>query len=301
MTDNPRIDDRSLAVIGFGEAGRILAGGLRASGRFDVCAYDILVHEPARRSALLAAAVERHVTMAESNREAIRGARIIVSAVTAASSTDVAREAAAALAPGQIFADINSVSPGTKRANAKLIEGAGGYYVDVAVMAIPGTDPSSRSRRVAERQAISPVVLAPKGMELRHRRRWYRTALAATKMPQRKDRGDSAGRRMPTWHGTVPRSKSRRLRNVSARQVGMSADLTAARRRAQQCAAQRKCEAVKDRESGLELFAPSPRRGAQDRVPTLSTPAPDRSRGYAISVKFADAVAALDRKAGRPL
>jgi 3-hydroxyisobutyrate dehydrogenase-like beta-hydroxyacid dehydrogenase len=135
MNEQTRIDDRSLAVIGFGEAGRILAGGLRASGHFDVCAYDILIHDPGARGALLAAAVERHVTMAESHAEAIRGARIIVSAVTAASSADVAREAASTLTPGQIFADLNSVSPGTKRSNAKVIESAGGRYVDVAVMA----------------------------------------------------------------------------------------------------------------------------------------------------------------------
>ena len=135
MSDQRPIDERSLAVIGFGEAGRILAGGLHASGRFDVCVYDILVGDPGARGPLIAAAVERHVTMAESHREAIHGARIIVSAVTAAASTDVAREAASNLTPGQIFADLNSVSPGTKRANAKLIEGAGGHYVDVAVMA----------------------------------------------------------------------------------------------------------------------------------------------------------------------
>ena len=135
MNDQRRIDERSLAVIGFGEAGRILAGGLAASGRFDVCAYDILVHDAKARGVLIAAAVEHHVTMAESHREAIRGARIILSAVTATSSSDVAREAASNLAPGQIFADLNSVSPGTKRANAKMIEGAGGHYVDVAVMA----------------------------------------------------------------------------------------------------------------------------------------------------------------------
>ena len=135
MNDQARIDNRSLAVIGFGEAGRILAGGLRASGHFDVCAYDILIRDPAARGAMLAAAVERQVTMAESHGEAIRGARIIVSAVTAASSADVAREAASTLTPGQIFADLNSVSPGTKRSNAKVIESAGGRYVDVAVMA----------------------------------------------------------------------------------------------------------------------------------------------------------------------
>ena len=32
MIDTQRIDDRSVAVIGFGEAGRILAAGLRPPG-----------------------------------------------------------------------------------------------------------------------------------------------------------------------------------------------------------------------------------------------------------------------------
>ena len=135
MSQPTRLDDRRLAVIGFGEAGRILAGGLAASRLFDVSAYDILVQDPAARGAMLAAASERRVTMADTHEAAIAGARIIVSAVTAASSTDVAREAASALAPDQIFADLNSVSPGTKRVNAKLIESARGHYVDVAVMA----------------------------------------------------------------------------------------------------------------------------------------------------------------------
>ncbi len=135
MNETAHLDDRRLAVIGFGEAGRVLAAGLAATGRFDVSAYDILVRDPAGRGPMLAAAAERSVAMKESHRDAIAGARIIVSAVTATSSTDVAREAAASLAAGQIFADINSVSPGTKRANAKLIEDAGGHYVDVAVMA----------------------------------------------------------------------------------------------------------------------------------------------------------------------
>jgi len=135
MSHATSLDDRRLAVVGFGEAGRILAAGLAASGRFDVSAYDILVHDPAARESMLAAAAERRVTFVDSHRAAIAGARIIVSAVTAGASTDVAREAASCLAPGQIFADINSVSPGTKRASAKLIDDAGGRYVDVAVMA----------------------------------------------------------------------------------------------------------------------------------------------------------------------
>ena len=135
MSQPTRLDDRRLAFIGFGEAGRILAGGLASSGQFDVSAYDILVHDPGARDAMRTAAAERGVTMADTHRAAIAGARIVISAVTAASSIDVAREAAATLVPGQIFADLNSVSPGTKQASARLIEAARGHYVDVAVMA----------------------------------------------------------------------------------------------------------------------------------------------------------------------
>src|SRR5512144_2633045 len=135
MDTRQHIDERRLAVIGFGEAGRILAAGWQASGLFDVSAYDILLDDAAARPPMLAAAEQRRVRMAPTHAKAIAGARIIVSAVTAAASTDVAREAAASLVPGQIFADVNSVSPGTKRLNARLIEGAGGVYVDVAVMA----------------------------------------------------------------------------------------------------------------------------------------------------------------------
>jgi len=130
-----RIDERRIAVIGFGEAGRILAAGWAASGRFDVSAWDILMHDTVARDGMLAAAQERNVAMATSHAAAIRGAGIIVSAVTANSATDVARDAAPSLLPGQIFADINSVSPATKKVNAKVIEQADGVYVDVAVMA----------------------------------------------------------------------------------------------------------------------------------------------------------------------
>jgi 3-hydroxyisobutyrate dehydrogenase-like beta-hydroxyacid dehydrogenase len=167
MNQTTRLDDRRVAVIGFGEAGRILAGGLAASRLFDVCAYDILVHDPVARVGMLAAAAERRVTMAESHPAAIAGARIVISAVTAASSTDAAREAALSLTPGQIFADLNSVSPGTKRANAELIEGARGHYVDVAVMApvppyglkVPMLLGGAAARDLAAR-------LAPSGMSL---------------------------------------------------------------------------------------------------------------------------------------
>lgn len=72
---------------------------------------------------------------ADSVREAIKDAGIIVSLVTADQASAAAAGAAIALARGAMFFDMNSVAPETKRAAARLIEAAGGRYLDVAIMA----------------------------------------------------------------------------------------------------------------------------------------------------------------------
>jgi 3-hydroxyisobutyrate dehydrogenase-like beta-hydroxyacid dehydrogenase len=81
-----------------------------------------------------AAMAEAGVTEA-SGPDGFGAADWIVSAVTA----DQSHVAAAAVAPhirqGQIFVDINSVSPDRKRGNAATIEASGGRYLDMAVMA----------------------------------------------------------------------------------------------------------------------------------------------------------------------
>lgn len=125
---------RRIALIGFGEAGSILGQDLAAAG-CEVAAYDILVDEPATRPALVAKAHAARVRLADSNREAVAGAQLIISAVTAASAGEAAAQTANHLEPNQIFLDINSVSPEAKRANAALIEKTGAQYVEAAVMA----------------------------------------------------------------------------------------------------------------------------------------------------------------------
>jgi len=59
---------------------------------------------------------------------------LIVSAVTASQAVPVARACAPAVKRGAWFLDFNSASPGAKRRAADLIDGAGGRYVEGAVM-----------------------------------------------------------------------------------------------------------------------------------------------------------------------
>jgi len=122
-----------IAFIGFGEVGRTCAATLREAGAVVDAAYDILF---ASGGTEIEKEAERlNVKACRENAEAIAGADWVVSAVTASSSLDAAEAAAPHLASGQVFVDLNSVSPGRKRAAAERVAKAGAVYVDMAVMA----------------------------------------------------------------------------------------------------------------------------------------------------------------------
>jgi 3-hydroxyisobutyrate dehydrogenase-like beta-hydroxyacid dehydrogenase len=66
--------------------------------------------------------------------EALAGADVVLSVVTADQALIAAENAAQHIGAGTLFCDMNSVAPGTKRDAAAVIEAAGARYVDVAVM-----------------------------------------------------------------------------------------------------------------------------------------------------------------------
>lgn len=125
---------RHIAIIGFGEAGSILGEDLARTGR-DIVTYDILLDAAESREAMLEKARKVHVRAVDTLQAAIEGADLVISAVTAASAADVAAGAARTLRKGQLFLDINSVSPATKKSNARVVEATGADYVEAAVMA----------------------------------------------------------------------------------------------------------------------------------------------------------------------
>jgi len=125
---------RRFALIGFGEAGSILAEDLASAG-FEVVMYDILLEAPESRQRMLDKAQRVHVRAAATFSDAVAQAQVVISAVTAASSGDVASKAAGVLRAGQVMLDINSVSPAKKQSNASLVEASGADYVESAVMA----------------------------------------------------------------------------------------------------------------------------------------------------------------------
>ena len=123
---------RRIALIGFGEVGQTLAADLARVGAPDIAVWDTAFDQvdslPSR------ALAEHRVRAASGAADAVRGAQLVISAVTAAQDQEAARAAAPGLEPGAFFLDLNSCSPGQKLASAKIVEAAGARYVEAAVM-----------------------------------------------------------------------------------------------------------------------------------------------------------------------
>jgi 3-hydroxyisobutyrate dehydrogenase-like beta-hydroxyacid dehydrogenase len=124
----------SFALIGFGEAGQALATGLKGEGAGRIAAWDILFPDAARGAPLRAAAGRLGVRIAADCPDAVRGADVVISAVTASSNLAAAESALAGLSAAQFYLDVNSVSPGRKREASRVI-GDRARFVDTAVMA----------------------------------------------------------------------------------------------------------------------------------------------------------------------
>jgi 3-hydroxyisobutyrate dehydrogenase-like beta-hydroxyacid dehydrogenase len=121
-----------VCLIGLGEVGKTLAADLLARGYRNLATWDILF--PDVTSQPRRAAAELDVRRGASAQDAVAGAQVVISAVTAAQDVAAATSVAAHLDPGAFFLDLNSVSPGVKQHAADLITAAGARYVEAAIM-----------------------------------------------------------------------------------------------------------------------------------------------------------------------
>ena len=131
MKTNPK--QWRVGLVGYGEVGRILAEDLRAQG-IAVSAYDLKLDHADTAAPLQTHAAQHGVTLLGSSAELAAGADLIISSVTASQTVPVAQACTGSVQPGSFFLDFNSASPGAKQRAASLIDGAGGRYVEGAVM-----------------------------------------------------------------------------------------------------------------------------------------------------------------------
>ena len=115
-----------IGFVGFGEAAYHIAKGLGQP----VAAFDINTNDKIRRRAQ-----DTETRLVDSNRELAESCDILMSAVTANQAANAAEQNAPYLTAQHIYADLNSVSPGLKRSIARVIEGSGARFAEIAMMA----------------------------------------------------------------------------------------------------------------------------------------------------------------------
>jgi 3-hydroxyisobutyrate dehydrogenase-like beta-hydroxyacid dehydrogenase len=115
-----------IAVLGLGEAGSLIAADLLAAGAV-VRGYDPAVSAPAG------------ITDTASEVEAATGAGLVLSVNSAKAAVDAFRSGLRGMAPGALWADLNTASPGVKEELAEIGRAHGIPVTDIAMMApVPG-------------------------------------------------------------------------------------------------------------------------------------------------------------------
>ena len=113
-----------IAILGLGEAGSHFANDLVKMG-INVSGWD-----PDLRKTL-----DPNISFAADNTAAIKDANIIFSVNYASEAKSVAQEVLPHLKQDQVYCEMNTASPATKKQVAKILEPAGIHFVDVAIMA----------------------------------------------------------------------------------------------------------------------------------------------------------------------
>jgi 3-hydroxyisobutyrate dehydrogenase-like beta-hydroxyacid dehydrogenase len=121
-----------VALLGFGEVGRILAEELKLPSGSSMRVWDIAFFDTASTASRNAVALG--ISPCSSAAESVSDADLVISAVTAAQCVAAAQAAAYAIAPGAWFVDLNSSAPEQKQGAAAVIESGGGRFVEAAVM-----------------------------------------------------------------------------------------------------------------------------------------------------------------------
>jgi 3-hydroxyisobutyrate dehydrogenase-like beta-hydroxyacid dehydrogenase len=125
-TSRARQAPLAIGVLGLGEAGSEIAGGLAAAG-VRVRGFDPAQPAPAG------------VEAAAGDADACRGAALVISLVTAEEAEDALRMALPGLAGSAVYADANTSAAGLKQRLAGIAAQAGIMFADVAIMApVPG-------------------------------------------------------------------------------------------------------------------------------------------------------------------
>lgn len=123
-----------IAFIGLGEAGNALISGWGEPLAKAVSGFDIKIQNQDTANVIINNCNALGIKCESKLEDAVEGADLVFSAVTADQAVLVSTVTAPLLKEGAYFFDLNSCAPSSKKTSEKIIHNAGGRYVDVAVM-----------------------------------------------------------------------------------------------------------------------------------------------------------------------
>jgi 3-hydroxyisobutyrate dehydrogenase-like beta-hydroxyacid dehydrogenase len=123
-----------VGFIGFGEAARTFAGGLRPAGVAVASYCRGSHHAPPYTAEFREAAAALGVELVDTLDELVRRVDVLFSAVTTTAAATAAAEAAPHLRPGQLYVDINAVAPDAKEAIAAAVATRRALFADAELM-----------------------------------------------------------------------------------------------------------------------------------------------------------------------
>jgi 3-hydroxyisobutyrate dehydrogenase-like beta-hydroxyacid dehydrogenase len=134
-----------ICLLGFGEVGQTLGVDLRSRAS-ELRAWDLKFADATSMPSRAAPRLE--VIAASDARAGVAEVDLIISAVTAAQIAEAAQSVARYFKSGAFYFDLNSTSPSAKQQAAAIVEGAGGRFVEAAIMS-----------PIAPKRSASPMLL----------------------------------------------------------------------------------------------------------------------------------------------
>ncbi|MGE6630420.1 DUF1932 domain-containing protein [Bacillus sp. NPDC077027] len=123
-----------LGFIGYGEAAYELSTGLKTEGLDHFYAYDVLLQNEKFAGAIKEKAAHTGVELTSSVSEVIEKSDIVIAAVPANKTLEVAQSALGSLRKKQVYVDVSASTPDIKKQVAKEIAKHDALFVDAAML-----------------------------------------------------------------------------------------------------------------------------------------------------------------------
>jgi 3-hydroxyisobutyrate dehydrogenase-like beta-hydroxyacid dehydrogenase len=123
-----------IGIIGYGEVGQAFAEGLSSSKGVDIAVFDLRFTPDTVPNTLATAAEAQNLKIERSLKALVQGSDLIISAVTCEEAWKVAQGSCGHMRNGQIYVDLNTVTPHLKEKMNRLVAQGGAEFIEVAIL-----------------------------------------------------------------------------------------------------------------------------------------------------------------------